>query len=107
MAWAFPLPSAIASAKFANKTVNHNHMVIWRIKRNSIWLILEKFLIRKKVVRAEPNSTINIMGFFHNVRGFNFLKEAPSASMINLLFIFSFSLKNHIKDLPEDTAVMI
>jgi len=31
-ACALPRPSAIASAKFANSTVNHSHNVIWRLK---------------------------------------------------------------------------
>src|SRR6266850_1905453 len=34
-ACALPRPSAMASAKFANSTVNHNHRVIWRLNLKS------------------------------------------------------------------------
>ena len=34
-AWALPRPSATASAKLANSTVNHSHRVIW--PENSAW----------------------------------------------------------------------
>ncbi len=54
----------MASAKFANNTVNHSHNVICRLKaklcfpRNS-----------SRVVTTLPTSTTNMTGFFIMVRG--------------------------------------
>src|SRR5215472_16824533 len=69
-ACALPRPSAMASAKFANNTVNHSHAVICRSKPNA-GLFLAMSLIRRAVVITLPTSTTNMTGFFIMVRGFS------------------------------------
>src|SRR5215469_9298128 len=65
-AWALPRPSAIASAKFANTTVNQSHSVIWRLKRKALppWS-------RRAVVMTLPISTTNMTGLPIIFRGFS------------------------------------
>ena len=77
-ACAFPRASAIASAKFANSTVNQSHREIWT------WKLMfpppvNKSRIKKIVVIAAPASTTNITGFFSNVMGFSLAKDAAVA----------------------------
>jgi len=67
-ACAFPRPSAMASAKFANRTVNHNHKVICRPKPNCPACRIVSFTSSSDV-SAAPTSTTNITGFFTIVRG--------------------------------------
>src|SRR6266850_4652003 len=57
-ACALPRPSAMASAKFANSTVNHNHRVIWRLNLKSA-----PPLNSRAVVITLPISTTNMTGF--------------------------------------------
>ena len=82
-ACALPRPSAIASAKLANKTVNHSHRVI--CSSNAKLLSAEgiKIFTRSlKVKNAAPTSTTNITGFFSILRGFSFLIESIKACVI-------------------------
>src|SRR5512146_610264 len=75
-AWALPLPSAMASAKLANSTVNHNQTDTCRPKPNG------SSAERKRsptVVRDAPTSVTNITGFFIIVRGCSFRNEAMTA----------------------------
>ncbi|MBP1597535.1 MAG: hypothetical protein H6Q05_2912 [Acidobacteria bacterium] len=73
-ACALPRPSAMASAKFANKTVNHNHSVICRLKPN--WV---PPLNRRMVVITAPTCTTNMTGFAKRWRGFSFTNESRIA----------------------------
>ncbi len=74
-ACALPRASAMASAKFANSTVNHSHSTIWNVNPSSP-APLATSRIRKAVVTAAPTSTTNITGFFHSVPGFSFTKQS-------------------------------
>src|SRR5665213_2018251 len=79
-AWALPRPSAMASAKLANSTVNHSHNVIWPEKRACRPMTLLPPMTRSRtkkiVVSTETISTQNITGFFTSVRGSS-LRKAP------------------------------
>src|ERR1051325_4261695 len=77
-ACALPRPSAMASAKFANRTVNHSQRVICSPKPN--WPARrETFHESWMVVRTAPTSTTNITGFFTIVRGFSYRLESITA----------------------------
>src|ERR1700736_3545907 len=83
-ACALPRPSATASAKLANRTVNQSQMVIW--PTNSSLLLplvagapLNRPAMNTIVVMTEPTSTTNITGLRAIHRGFSFLKLAPIA----------------------------
>ena len=78
-AWAFPRPSATASAKFANSTVNHRNAATSAV--NTFWLVLDdpKSVKKRIVVSTLPTSTTNITGFFMSVRGLSFTKLSPMA----------------------------
>ena len=55
LAWALPRPSAIASAKLANSTVNHSHIEICSV--NAAWCVhppLAAFFIRNQTVSRAP-----------------------------------------------------
>jgi hypothetical protein len=75
-ACAFPRPSAIASAKFANSTVNHSQSVICRL--NAKW-VEPCGRISNSVVTTLPTSTTNITGFFACSLGFSFFSESTAA----------------------------
>ena len=61
-ACAFPRPSAIASAKFANSTVNQSQSAIWMV--NPVPARPEAISrARMSVVRMLPSSTTNMTGF--------------------------------------------
>ena len=65
-ACALPRPSATASAKFANSTVNHSHMTIWNSKPS--WPPpVTRSRIRMTVVSAVTTSSTNITGFLISV----------------------------------------
>ena len=74
-AWALPRASAIASAKFANSTVNHSHRAICSVKPIPPAPV-KMSRTRKIVVSAAPTSTTNITGFFIKVIGFSLPKHA-------------------------------
>ena len=57
-AWAFPLPSATASEKLANKTVNHNQIEICRLKDEKLPVKIRTSTMI--VVRTDPIATRKI-----------------------------------------------
>src|SRR5205807_6041972 len=68
----------MASAKFANKTVNHSHSVIWRSKPKP-GACLPISLHSSKVVMTLPTSTTNITGLRIIMRGFSLTTESINA----------------------------
>src|SRR5580692_5061014 len=87
-ACALPRPSAIASAKFANSTVNHNHKVICRLNLKSV-----PPLNSSTVVITLPISTTNMTGLPIIFCGFSFTSASTMArrtifhSQTALLFV--------------------
>src|SRR5215475_7958603 len=77
-ACAFPRPSATASAKLANSTVNHSHSTIWNSKPICAPPVTRS-RIRITVVSAETISSTNITGFWISVRGLSLTKAEPIA----------------------------
>ena len=77
-AWALPRPSATASAKFANSTVNQSHRVIWTVKP-MVSPPVTRSRRRMTVVSAATISTTNMTGFRIRTLGSSFWKEAPIA----------------------------
>ncbi len=73
-ACAFPRPSAMASAKFANTTVNHSHSVICRLNLNA-----GPPLNKSMVVITLPISTTNITGLPIIFRGLSLRNASQSA----------------------------
>ena len=77
-ACALPRPSATASAKLANSTVNHSHNTIWNSKpRFAPPVTMSR--INMTVVSAVTTSSTNITGFFIRVRGSSLTKAEPIA----------------------------
>ena len=70
-ACALPRPSAMASAKLANSTVNHSHSVICRLKRNASC----GCRISSTVVITLPISTTNMTGLPIMLRGLSLSSE--------------------------------
>src|ERR1017187_8537860 len=83
-AWALPRPSAIASAKLANRHVNHSQRQIWMLNR--LHCPLKK---RHIVVMIEPTHTTNITRFLISSRGFSFLNESMTAWRTNSEYLIS------------------
>src|SRR3989440_1244430 len=90
-ACALPRPSAIASAKLAKTTVNHNQMATANTKIVSAvsWLrvkvvegVEKSRRTNSMVVITLPISTTNITGFLICTRGSSFLKESGIARRI-------------------------
>ncbi len=79
-ACALPRPSAMASAKLANSTVNHSQSVIWKVKPATPAPAARSRTART-VVMAAPTSTTNITGFFIMVRGFSFTNESRDGAL--------------------------
>src|SRR6267378_4933978 len=79
-AWALPRPSATASAKLANSTVNHSHRMIWKVKPRFPPPVTRS---RRKitVVSAATTSTTNITGFLIISRGSSFANAEPIAGV--------------------------
>src|ERR1700681_2912681 len=79
-ACALPRPSATASAKLANSTVNHSHRMIWKVKAR---LSPPVTRLRRKitVVSAATISTTNITGFLIISRGSSLTKAEPMAGI--------------------------
>ena len=69
-ACALPRPSAIASAKLANSTVNQSHSDTSPANAFSCPVLLAKSRMKISVVMTEPTSTMNITGLRYIVRGF-------------------------------------
>src|SRR5277367_3935173 len=73
-ACALPRPSATASAKFANSTVNQSQIAI--CKTNPVWPGERKI---STVLMAAPTSVTNMTGFFTINRGSSLRNVSPSA----------------------------
>ena len=76
-ACALPRPSAIASAKFANSTVNHRPSAI--AVSNATGPLLEMSAKIRTVTITDTTSTTKMTGFFISVRGFSLRKLSHSA----------------------------
>jgi len=72
-AWALPRPSAMASAKLANRQVNHSHRQIWRLKPE------KSQKTRNKVDRIELTQTVNRTRFLASSRGCNLRRASMTA----------------------------
>src|SRR5471030_2758243 len=77
-AWALPRPSAIASAKLANNTVNQSHNVICRLKPNPL-LCASASRTSVTVVSTLRISTTNITGLRAILRGSSLMSASISA----------------------------
>src|SRR6201991_3116646 len=77
-ACALPRPSATASAKLANSTVNHSHRMIWKVNPKFSPPVTRS---RRKmiVVRAATTSTTNITGLLIITLGSSFTNAARIA----------------------------
>ena len=78
-ACAFPRPSAIASAKFANSTVNQRNRATRPV--NTFWSDEDelKSFTNKTVVSTDPTPTTNMTGLRISVRGFSLTKLSMTA----------------------------
>src|SRR5215831_17550612 len=81
-ACALPRPSATASAKFANTTVNHSQTLTLMVNHSGSAVFGCRIASRRKtsVVRMLPISTTNITGFFQTCAGESFLKLSFTAA---------------------------
>ena len=73
-AWALPRPSAMASAKLANRQVNQSQRQIWTLNRLN-WPGRNRMM----VVQIEPSHTTNMTRFLISSRGFSFLNASMTA----------------------------
>ena len=76
-ACALPRPSAMASAKFANSTVNQSHAATRPANAFSCAVAEPRSRKNRIVVRTEPISTMNITGLRAMIRGSS-LRTAPA-----------------------------
>src|ERR1700748_1280369 len=79
-ACALPRPSATASAKFANSTVNHSQRMIWKVKPRFAPPVMRSRM-KITVVNAATISTTNITGFFIISRGSSLANDAAIAGL--------------------------
>src|SRR5689334_4811011 len=70
----------MASAKLANRTVNHNQSVIWKVKP-AMGAPTARSRAQSTVVMTAPTSTTNITGFFSITRGCSLRNESPIARL--------------------------
>src|SRR6266511_1261482 len=91
-ACALPRPSAIASAKFANNTVNQSQSVI--CNSNPLFVTPGMGAISPRiscsVVKTLPTSTTNMTGLPIILRGFSFLNELVTARLTICVFQIAF-----------------
>src|SRR5690606_17488705 len=87
-------PSAIASAKLANSTVNQSHIATSAIKPVGTSARLNKACSNISVVKMLPKYTTNITGLRHCVCGANFLNESTMAGLTNTGSNMDFILKS-------------
>ncbi len=80
-AWALPRPSAIASAKFANSTVNHSQSVIDRVNHSGAASLEGRAMSRSisTVVSTLPSSTTNMTGFAYKCCGASLIRLSNAA----------------------------
>ena len=77
-ACALPRPSARASAKFANSTVNQSQAMTWAENRS--WPLPWTRSCRKRIVASsETSAVMKMTGFFASVFGCSFTKASRSA----------------------------
>src|ERR1035438_6510094 len=79
-ACALPRPSAMASAKLANSTVNHSHREIWKVKPATPAPVARSRTVRSVVITA-PTSTTNMTGFFIMWRGLSLTSASVMARL--------------------------
>src|SRR6185503_14411708 len=91
---AFPRPSAIASAKFANSTVNQSHSVICNSKLVLVTPGIGAIIPRMscKVVNTLPTSTTNMTGLLIMLRGLSLMNESTIAPLTICQFQIAFFL---------------
>ncbi len=77
-ACALPRPSAMASAKFANRTVNQSQTMIWKVKPRCSAPFTQSRM-KMRVVSAATTSTTNMTGFFIIRRGSSLAIAEPMA----------------------------
>src|SRR6185295_2202760 len=77
-ACALPRPSATASAKLANSTVNHSQTMIWKVKPR-LAPPVTRSRMKMTVVSAATISTTNITGLLIISRGSSLAKAEPIA----------------------------
>src|SRR5579864_8503079 len=70
----------MASAKLANRMVNHSHSVIWNVKP-VMGALTARSRANNTVVKTAPTSTTNITGFFAIKRGLSLRKESATARL--------------------------
>ena len=78
-ACALPLPSAIASAKLAKRTVNHSQAAIKPANTFSADVAVPRSRKKRNVVRTLPTSTTNITGFRAWTRGLSLRRLSITA----------------------------
>ena len=78
-ACALPRPSAIASAKFANSTVNQRNNATSPVNTFSFAVDELRSLKNRTVVSTEPTPTTNMTGLRMSVRGLSLTKLSPIA----------------------------
>src|SRR5271154_879022 len=78
-AWGLPRPSATASAKLANNTVNHSHAAIWPEKAAGAPGV-RRSRTKRIVTSAETTSVTKMTGFLARARGSS-LRTASSAAV--------------------------
>ncbi len=79
-AWALPRPSAIASAKLANSTVNQSQSATWPVNETPPGPPPPtRFTANRRVTRTLPTSTTNITGLRAWTRGSSLRNAAAAA----------------------------
>ena len=79
LAWALLRPSAIASAKLANSTVNHSQILMAAVKVALPVRAPPAMAMASRVVNRLPTQTINITGLRHCTIGLSFFTASSSA----------------------------
>ncbi len=79
-ACAFPRPSATASAKLANSTVNQSHSTIWNEKPILAPPVATSFS-KRTVVSSETTATTNMTGLRARLLGLSLRNASPMAGM--------------------------
>ncbi len=78
-AWARPRPSAIASAKLANSTVNHSHTAIWPV--NNACPPVARSRMNSTVTRRDTTAVTKITGLRISWRGSSLTKASSAARL--------------------------
>jgi len=81
-AWALPRPSAIASARLANNTVNQSHEEMAKMNPAGVSpRPVTAACTKRTVVKRLPTATTNITGFRTITRGSSFFIAARAACL--------------------------